>query len=140
MNNRWSYYWEIHRSGLFDASYYLANYADVRTADVDPLLHFIEHGWEEGRSPSAAFDTVFYLETNPDVRQIGVNPLIHYLRNGRGEGRKPRPSFSTSICKSKIEREQLTAFVAEGSLDDPQRAAARKELAFIDAVEALIRH
>jgi len=63
------------------------NNPDVRRADVDPLTHFIEHGWKEGRNPSQKFDTKYYLETYPDVQKAGVNPLIHYLRHGKKEGR-----------------------------------------------------
>lgn len=73
----------IKKSGAFDPAYYLLHYADVRQADVDPLWHFVTHGWKEGRNPSAEFDTEYYLRKNPDVKQAGVNPLVHYLRFGQ---------------------------------------------------------
>lgn len=49
------------RNGLdpadwFSTSNYLALYPDVRAADCDPLLHFIEYGRNEGRS-SGKFET-----------------------------------------------------------------------------------
>lgn len=81
----------IKKSRAFDPAYYLLQYADIRQADVDPLWHFVTHGWKEGRNPSPKFDTEYYLRKNPDVKQAGVNPLVHYLRFGRREGRAPHP-------------------------------------------------
>jgi len=89
--SKWKEYFTIYRSGYFDASYYLLKNPDVRLKDIDPLRHFIEYGWKEGRDPSLYFDTTYYLEANPDVRQAGINPLIHYLKYGYKEGRRPHP-------------------------------------------------
>ncbi|WP_201785902.1 glycosyltransferase family 2 protein [Longilinea arvoryzae] len=80
-------YWVIKKSGSFDPIYYLLNNPDVRVADVDPLMHFIKHGWQEGRSPSKDFNVNFYLDTNADVKSSGMNPLVHYIRYGKAEGR-----------------------------------------------------
>lgn len=74
-------------SELFDADYYLTTYPDVRAAGVNPLQHYLEQGWREGRDPSAGFSTKAYLEHYPDVRLRRINPLIHYLRYGYYEGR-----------------------------------------------------
>ena len=54
----------IKKSGLFDEKYYLLHNPDVRVADTDPLRHYINFGWREGRNPSAQFDTKFYLKNN----------------------------------------------------------------------------
>ncbi len=74
-------------NGLFDSAYYLATYPDVAQAGVNPLAHFLNSGWTEGRNPSAAFSTSGYLERYPDVRALGINPLLHYLKYGHQEGR-----------------------------------------------------
>jgi hypothetical protein len=37
----------------FDTTDYLAAYADVAAAQVDPLVHFLHFGQHEGRSTSA---------------------------------------------------------------------------------------
>ncbi len=74
-------------SELFNADYYLTTYEDVRAAGVDPLQHYLEQGWREGRDPSAGFSTKAYLDSYPDVRLRRINPLIHYLRYGYYEGR-----------------------------------------------------
>lgn len=83
----WRDYFIIKGSGLFDAHYYLETYPDVRRADVAPLIHFVRHGWKEGRNPCQLFNTNYYLETNPDVKQSGMNPLLHFIRHGKIEGR-----------------------------------------------------
>ena len=88
----WNDYIAIRKSGYFDPAYYLLTYPDCRLADVDPLWHFVERGWKEGRNPSSKFDTEYYLRMNLDVKQAGANPLVHYLKHGRKEGRVPHPS------------------------------------------------
>lgn len=71
----------------FDAAYYLSRYPDVREAGIDPLKHYLRHGWKEGRDPSAGFSTSGYLRANPDVAQAGRNPLLHFVNDGLAEGR-----------------------------------------------------
>lgn len=78
----------IHRTGFFDAAYYLENNPDVAANAIDPALHFAQLGWKEGRRPSRQFDPALYLEQNPDVAKAGVNPLLHYAERGRAEGRR----------------------------------------------------
>lgn len=89
-------YWIIKWSGLFDPAYYLRQYPDVRHADVDPLEHFVLHGWKEGRNPNEWFNTMEYLEKNPDGARAGINPFVHWIRYGRFEGREPIPTFAES--------------------------------------------
>ncbi|RLJ20340.1 hypothetical protein DJ031_05920 [bacterium endosymbiont of Escarpia laminata] len=76
-------------SGLFDATWYLAEYPDVAEAGIDPVEHYLRYGASEGRNPSSKFDTTFYLTTNPDIAEAEINPLVHYLRYGKEEGRLP---------------------------------------------------
>ena len=71
----------------FDVRYYLQKTPDVAAAHVDPLTHYEQSGWKEGRNPSAAFGTAAYLSHNADVAATGLNPLVHYLQYGQAEGR-----------------------------------------------------
>ncbi|MDE3748605.1 Rossmann-fold NAD(P)-binding domain-containing protein [Methylobacterium radiotolerans] len=71
----------------FDATFYLVANPDVRAAGIDPLRHYMEHGWKEGRDPSAGFSTSGYLAADPDVAASGRNPLLHFLNDGFSEGR-----------------------------------------------------
>ena len=97
MLGKWKEYRTIKKSILFDPAYYLLNNPDVRDADIDPLLHFIDYGWKEGRNPSQKFNTRYYLETNPDVKLSGVNPLVHYLQHGQKEGREITPDAKKAV-------------------------------------------
>lgn len=72
----------------FDPAYYLSQYPDVREAGIDPLHHYLRHGWKEGRDPSTGFSTNNYLAANPDVVASGLNPLVHFVNHGLAEGRK----------------------------------------------------
>ena len=80
----------------FDAAWYLARNPDVAAARLDPLRHYLDYGWKEGRDPNAFFSTAWYLNQNPDVAAARVNPLVHYVDRGWREGRDPGPRFSTS--------------------------------------------
>ena len=53
---------------------------------MNPLDHYHQIGWQEGRDPSGDFDTTLYLINNPDVAAAGIDPLEHYLavRHRRG--------------------------------------------------------
>jgi glycosyltransferase involved in cell wall biosynthesis len=76
----------IRESGRFDAAYYLEQHPDVRHAGVDPIEHFVWHGWKEGRNPSPFFDTRFYLRIYLDSDLAGDNPLLHFIQKGQAEG------------------------------------------------------
>ncbi len=71
---------------LFDKEYYLSKYKEVVDAGIDPLYHYLTHGWQEGRDPSATFDTKFYASTYGDRFDDQTCPLVHYAQFGRHEG------------------------------------------------------
>lgn len=93
----------------FDPIYYLFWYPDVRAARLDPLHHYLHHGWKEGRDPSAGFSTSGYLAANPDVGAASHNPLVHFVNSGFAEGRSgyaknpvapaPRPNHTEEALK-----------------------------------------
>ena len=80
-------FWAINKNDLFDIGYYLKNNEDVRVNGMDPLLHYIYHGFNEGRNPSPTFDNDHYLKSHLDVENSDLNPLIHYVLYGIKEGR-----------------------------------------------------
>ena len=75
-------------NALFDTAGYLAHYADVAAAGVNPLEHYNTFGWHEGRDPSVGFDTSSYLAAYPDVAAAQVNPLEHFLQFGVHDQRR----------------------------------------------------
>lgn len=81
-------YLRILFSGLFDHEYYLTVNLDVKISGMDPLLHYLIHGWRENRNPSREFDAFFYLSTYPEIKKANLNPLLDYIQRGRKEGRR----------------------------------------------------
>ena len=75
----------------FDRTFYLSRQADVREAGLEPLKHFLEHGWREGRDPHPLFNSQFYLGRNPDLAAANVNPFYHYLTVGKAQGLRANP-------------------------------------------------
>ncbi|ANI59154.1 MULTISPECIES: glycosyltransferase family 4 protein [unclassified Pseudomonas] len=91
-------------SGLFDREWYLATNTDIAASGADPIAHYLEHGWKEGRNPSAFFDGAWYVVHNPDVAQADINPLLHYVRSGQSEGRAPNAFFDSDWYRRFIVR------------------------------------
>jgi len=84
-------------SVLFDAEWYWKENPDVRRTGLDPLEHYLEHGWREGRAPCPYFDSGWYLRHYPDVARTGILPFLHYLRHGAAELRRPHPRFDAEF-------------------------------------------
>lgn len=78
---------------FFNAEFYLFVYPDIKKANIDPLKHYLEKGWIEGRNPSPIFNTNYYLKKYKDVKTAKINPLIHFAKSGNKEGRSCCPTF-----------------------------------------------
>ncbi|MEJ1165340.1 glycoside hydrolase family 99-like domain-containing protein [Variovorax sp. CCNWLW186] len=85
----------IRNSGLFDAAYYLAMYPDIQPPPADPIRHYCERGWFEGRNPSDDFDTRGYLDAYSDIKNARLNPFWHYVMHGRSESRQATPDSNS---------------------------------------------
>ncbi len=112
----------IARSPLFDPNWYLATYADVAQAGIDPALHYLQHGGSEGRDPGPSFSTADYLQRNPDVAAAGVNPLVHYEGHGRGEGRPIRAPHAPLLETDSERRSGVKAALAPEAVAPPSLA------------------
>lgn len=73
-------YKAIKKQNLFDDNFYLKKYP--KTSSMDPLLHYLFFGFNEGKKPNADFDGVFYLNRY----DVDINPLIHYALIGKDKG------------------------------------------------------
>jgi GT2 family glycosyltransferase/SAM-dependent methyltransferase len=91
---------------LFDTSWYIEQYADVRESGANPLVHYLKYGAAEGRDPNPFFDSDWYLEQNEDVKKAGINPLRHYLMHGDAEGRPPSEKFNSRWYRENYLKEQ----------------------------------
>jgi hypothetical protein len=85
---------------LFDEAWYQSSYPDVAAAGISGLLHYVNHGWSEGRNPHPLFDEAWYQSSYPDVAAAGIPGLLHYVNHGWSEGRNPHPLFSTKWFRS----------------------------------------
>lgn len=99
-------------SPRFDSALYLSAHADVRETGLNPLVHYLRHGRNEGReifpfldtsadrrlvAESDLFDAAAYLAENPDVAAAGLDPLEHFLSHGAKEGRRASAKFDPTL-------------------------------------------
>jgi len=84
----WKGYHAIQKNNLLDVGFYLKHNPDVKLSGKDPIIHYIYHGFEEGRKPRSDFDGENYLKTHADVQKSNINPLVHYAVFGLKEKRK----------------------------------------------------
>lgn len=105
-----------------DADFYKQTNPGLGLADVDPVLHYGEAGWLEGRDPAPWFSTRDYLARNPDVAEAGVNPLVHYLTAGYREGREIVASAHAAAYHAMTEADRRV--IAAGIISREERAAA----------------
>lgn len=78
-------YKAIKKNHLLDIGYYLKNNSDVRLSGRDPIIHYMYHGFNEGRKPNPDFDGDQYLKARNDVKISNLNPLVHYSLYGINE-------------------------------------------------------
>jgi glycosyltransferase involved in cell wall biosynthesis len=100
-------YLVIKQSGLFNSDWYTAQYPDVRTAEADPILHYMNHGYQEGREPSPEFNTNVYLDPRYINDGSKQPALLHYIKKGiksrnfpchpKLKGQIPRLSTAKSV-------------------------------------------
>ena len=80
---------------VFDATYYLNRYPDLKTAlNNNPATafdHFINFGMNEGRQATDTFNVISYKNRYPDLRMVFRGTTrdyyIHYVTSGKKEGR-----------------------------------------------------
>jgi len=76
----------LRRTDLFDAAWYLQTYPDVAASGMDPGLHYLRFGADEGRDPGPRFSTSGYrLQAG---RGAG-NPVLHHMAHPAGGAALP---------------------------------------------------
>jgi O-antigen biosynthesis protein len=81
----------LRKSIYFDADWYLSTYKDVASSGMDPAIHYIEYGAQEGRDPGPFFSTRDYQAKFPQTADGGQNPLLHSISPAWLRSRMPRP-------------------------------------------------
>lgn len=92
---------------LFDPDWYLSTYPDIRTAGIDPLQHYLEHGAVEGRWPV-------------EVESAAIDPTIealHRLEVGSEEAEAFDPAFARVLYPelAALNDTELALVCGEGS-------------------------
>ncbi|WND03192.1 glycosyltransferase [Temperatibacter marinus] len=72
----------VQESAYWDAKYYARINEDLKDSGLNPLLHFCQFGWREGRNPSAVFDIKYYKANSPIKNQENKNPLVEFMEFG----------------------------------------------------------
>ena len=85
---RTSQYSLIRDSVFFDKNYYLHSNPDVKAAKLDPVVHYLRFGAQEGRDPGPHFSEAGYRALSPALAVTSVPALEHYERHGRTERRR----------------------------------------------------
>jgi len=99
-------YKAIKEKSLFDTEYYLNRNRDIKISGMDPILHYIYHGFKEERNPSSTFDGKYYINRYENVKASGMNPLVHYSLYGMDEGKKPNGIMKISVIVTSYNHEK----------------------------------
>ncbi len=79
----------IFEEKYFNSDAYLETYKDIAEAGINPYHHFLNSGFDEGRTGSF-FDNKWYISQHKDVRLSGIDGFSHYINSGKNEKRQSR--------------------------------------------------
>lgn len=66
---------------VFDEKWYLNTYSDVAkspAASKAPFMHFLHHGFFEGRNPRADLETLTFVQTHPEILSGPLHPVVSW--------------------------------------------------------------
>jgi hypothetical protein len=121
---------EVHRiiATAVDGAFYRAVNPDLAASGLNPVHHYANSGWREGRDPAPWFSTRAYVEAYPEVAKAGWNPLHHYLILGRREGREVvRSLLADDYLLRRARRGEAAAWSFEALIGAGQAADAVAE-------------
>jgi len=90
----------IQKSGVFDPSYYRAQFSGGIPAASDLLLHYLCFGWKMGINPNPLFSIDYYVQQRPHFAANGVDPLSDFLTLRSHQFINPHPLLYTQYYKS----------------------------------------
>ncbi|WP_442756475.1 glycoside hydrolase family 99-like domain-containing protein [Methylocystis sp. JAN1] len=114
----------------FDVPDYLARHPDIAQAKVDPVEHYVEYGYREGRNPSNLFDTNYYLWSRLGGKAAEC-PLLHYLAHRHEPGARGAPDDNYASVAREVRRfTQPSAYFEEFQPAAEGKAPQAKVLAY----------
>jgi glycosyltransferase involved in cell wall biosynthesis len=86
---------------LFSTNFYLDQCPGLRSAGLNPLVHFINS--DEEISPHELFDVSYYKSKVPE--SVG-NPLVYFLQHDNSSFVSPHPIFDSSFYLAQLPHDQ----------------------------------
>lgn len=87
----------VKKSLLFNADWYRDKIPGLQNSLQDPLIHYIDFGVQEGKSPSPFFKPVYYKNTyHPELSE---DLFVHYLKRGIQANHRPCPWFDPEFYR-----------------------------------------
>jgi glycosyltransferase involved in cell wall biosynthesis len=84
---------------LFDTSWYLARYPEVKSSGLDPLSHFVACSPSEMQDPNPYFDTEYYYSQVPRLLEAKKNALRQYA-DPETRSAHPNPLFRDGFYRN----------------------------------------
>ncbi|PTM45283.1 glycosyltransferase family 2 protein [Phreatobacter oligotrophus] len=103
----------LSRTDWFDADYYLRVEPDVRSAGIDPQLHFLNYGWAEGRNPSAIICTCDLVASNIERSAGTTRQFAGVLADYLDDGRQDLPRWGFELAHDERVPEALRRFATQ---------------------------
>jgi hypothetical protein len=66
--------------GYFDNDFYLSMNPDIASSGANPLMHYLQLGWREGRQPSSKI-TQAQIKSLESIKPEIRNPLFYFDQN-----------------------------------------------------------
>ena len=118
----------LRRTRIFDSDFYLRTNTDVRAVGIDPFLHYLQFGLEEGRNVTPDFDSIYYKRRYSEEIDRSLTTAEDFRRHGRHRGR-----FATARAEMKefIRRSNVLSFLVSGDRNEgPAKMAVHAIPAF----------
>jgi glycosyltransferase involved in cell wall biosynthesis len=90
---------------LFDGQYYYERYNDIAAKGLDPLLHYLRHGWLEQRQPHPLFQPLHWRRSL-ESRGAAIEelcPLLQYFSDPATWSVSPHPLFDPEYYRVRRE-------------------------------------
>lgn len=82
----------------FDRRWYLSSYPDVADAGMDPIAHYLAHGWLEDRAPHPLISRNLFISAYPHL--VDREPLSWYIEEGRARDASPTPALDLPVYRA----------------------------------------
>lgn len=111
----------LRASGMFDADWYISQYADVTASGVDPLRHFLHYGMAMGRDPGPDVCDIFLRLASGHCADDPGAALRHLLRQGMPDLVSNRVMLAVAVLARRGRRQDAIRLVRHHLGPDAER-------------------